>query len=89
MNTLPIEIINRINVFNSHPLADIRRPNTLKTQFGNYIYTDTCIKYMHNMIQDYADDFETIVFEKLLQHNLIIKYFKKFRALFVINLFVI
>ena len=63
MNTVTTDIINRINLFKSHPLADIFEPNIVETNFGTYIYLDTYIKCKHNMIQDYADDFETIVIE--------------------------
>ena len=64
MYTLLIEIINRINLFSSHPLADIFRPHILEINFGTYIDTATGIKCMQYMIQYFADDAEIIVIEQ-------------------------
>ena len=70
MNYLHIESINRNHLFKSHPLADILRPHTLEIKFGTYKNTGTGIKLMHTMIQDYADDFETMVIKTHILNRL-------------------
>ena len=75
-----IEVINRINIFNSHPIADIFRPNTLETNFGTLTYTDTGIKWNQKYIsQDNADDFDTIAIERTHQKQFKHQLYKQYR----------
>ena len=63
MNALPIEIINHIRRFNSHPLADQIKPHIITISCGTYIYTDNNIKWLHKQSNLFDDSYETYIIE--------------------------
>jgi len=76
MNNLPIEIINHIMRFNSHPLADIARDNIISTRFGTYYYIGDKLRWMFSEESDFIDGYETYVIEQHIKNHYNIKYIR-------------
>ena len=89
MVDLPMEVIDLILRFNSHPVADMIRNHTVITELGRYIRTPRSI---HNIYDNYNNSidhhFETYVIGKHIRNHLNVEYIthdnvKQFDELFL------
>ena len=85
MNNLPIEIINHIMRFNSHPLADIARDNIISTRFGKYYYIGDRLRWMFSEESDFIDGYETYVIEQHIKNHYNIKYIRDIKRKKIVN----
>ena len=68
-NKLPIEFINHIMRFNSHPLAGIARNNISTARYGKYYSCGERIRWLFSEETVLADNYETYVLEQHIKNN--------------------
>jgi len=74
MSKLPVDVVNRIMRFVSHPTADMIKPLIITTKNGNFINFRSKLHWLFNDFEGDDDDYETHVIGRCIRNHYNVKY---------------
>ena len=76
MTTLPIDIINKLMTYNSHPTADLVRPLFIVTPYARYVQFSSRVRWLISDDEQgmNSDAYEMYVLSKCIRHKYQVKY---------------
>ena len=71
MTTLPIDIINKLLTYNSHPTADLVRPLFIATPYARYVQFSSRVRWLisDDELGKNSDAYEMHVLSKCIRHK--------------------
>ena len=76
MTTLPIDRINKLMTYNSHPTADLVRPLFIVTPYARYVQFSSRVRWLISDDEQgmNSDAYEMYVLSKCIRHKYQVKY---------------